>query len=1171
MPHQQILDLFSQGQRRVTLQGAGGGYLALVLARLALAQDEGQLLAVVLPTDEAARELARDIRFFLGRGVDHPAMDLGPVMLMPQVETSPYAEISFDRAGMMQRQGVLFRLSQGYEGKVLVTSAAALRARVMATLDFAALCDLYGEVDELDRDDLARRLEACGYHRAQVVEDPGTYSVRGGIVDLFPPLNRFPARLELDGDLVESIRLFDPASQRTLRPVEEVFIYPVRQTVRSGEADLRQAILGAADAVNHPSSRTRALLEELSSGREFFGIEALTPAFHRALVPLAEYLPGGTLWVVVDEDQLHLSNKEQDAAAEQAHAARQEQGRICFAPSEFYLEASQLRRSLRSGLLLSVPATVGLADAEQAVVRCNVRDNADLAAQLAQARSEKGEAILAGLATRARGWQQEGRPVLLAAGSRSKAERLDSLLRGYGIQTRLEADEGGECLLHGEPDDALVEVRAGHLGHGFRLPGGLAIVTEQEIFGPKTRTGRPKRFSGVGLGDLRDLREGDCVVHADHGVARYLGLVKLILRGVPGDFLHLEFARADKLYLPVYRMDQVQKFVGAEGSAPKLDRLGGISWAKKQGKVRKEVRKLAEELLQLYAQRAALEGYAFPPGDAMYDEFEDTFPFSATTDQQQAINDVVKDLTSARPMDRLVCGDVGFGKTEVALRAAFLAALDGKQVAVLAPTTVLVEQHHRSFADRMGSFPLRVESVSRFRPTADLRQVLADLKLGRVDVVIGTHRLLSQDVRFKELGLVIIDEEQRFGVAHKEKLKRMRTQVDVLTLTATPIPRTLQMGMVGLREISVITTPPVDRLAIRTFVTRFDEAQVATGIQKELDRGGQVFFVHNRVQSIDQWATQVADLVPDARVAVAHGQMDPRKLERVMLRFVSGEADVLVCTAIIESGLDIPRANTMFINRADCFGLGQLYQLRGRIGRSRHRAFCYLLVPGLERMTPEARQRLAALQRFTQLGSGFSVASHDLEIRGAGDLLGGRQSGHIAAVGFETYAHILEEAVAELRGEPITRQEDPEINTRIPAFIPDEYIEDTGQRLDLYRRLSQAAADPDQVADILAEMRDRYGPNPDEVDALAEVMVIKGLAAALGARVLDLSDTRLSLALGEGTPLTPEQTVALVSGKRARFKLTPDDRLIRPLDEDEQRQPLATTHKILNDLLANTL
>ncbi len=1160
-----ILTHFSDDQRVITLQGCDGSYLALIMARLVRTGRLSLPLVVLTPDEDSAQGLAGDLSFFLGDEDQGEAGTLPRVMHLPAIETSPYVEISFDRAAMMSRMGVLFRLSQGYQGEILVASASAWRRRVMPRRAFVELCDLYQAEEEVDREAAITRLVACGYNRAQVVEDPGTFSVRGGILDLFPPLSRYPFRLEFFSDLVESIRLFDPVSQRTLRPIPEVVIHPVRETIPTGQGEVRGRILQAADAVNYPSSRTRALLEEVASGREFFGIEAITPAFHDELEPVSAYLPPGVPLLVVDPEGISRVFSDEDSQSERAFAARLAEGRLTFPPGDFFVPQTQLAEEMaRHPRILACAA-----EESGAVVSCPSRDNSDLALDLRRAQSERGEQILKTLAARLRRWQAADRPVVIAAGGKGQRDRLEALLKGYGVICDVRDEPGTPDLLAESPAGGAVQLQPGELRSGFRLAEGLVVLAEEEIFGPKARKRRTKRLAGPGLGDLRELREGEHIVHAEHGIGLYQGLVKLDIKGVPADYLRLEYAGGDRLYLPVYRMNLVQKFSGADGPAPRLDRMGGATWDKKRSRVKKDVRKLAEELLQLYAQRASLSGYAFPPPDAAFNEFEATFPFSETPDQLQAVQDVQEDLAAPRPMDRLICGDVGFGKTEVALRAAFIAAMSGKQVALLAPTTVLVEQHCRTFTDRMKQYPLRVESLSRFRNRAEVRTVLADMALGRVDITIGTHRLLSSDVRFKDLGLLIIDEEQRFGVTHKEKLKRLRTQVDVITLTATPIPRTLQMSMMGMREISIIATPPVDRLAIRTFVSRYDDALVEEGITKELDRGGQVFFVHNRVDTIDQWAARIAALVPRARIAVAHGQMEPAKLERVMVDFVSGQYDILICTTIIESGLDIPRANTMFVNRADCFGLAQLYQLRGRIGRSRHRAFCYLMVPGLESMSDDARQRLNTLQRFTELGSGFSIASHDLEIRGAGDLLGAKQSGCIAAVGFETYGRILEEAVAEIKGEAIIRESDPELNTRVPAFIPDDYVEDTGQRLELYKRLSNAATDEDAIGDLLAEMRDRYGERPQEVDALGELMVLKGLASALGASVLDLTETRLSLTLSENTPLDPDTVIPLVSDKHSGFKLTPEMRLIRTLRRDEQRSPMEAAKKILHGLLAH--
>jgi transcription-repair coupling factor (superfamily II helicase) len=579
-----------------------------------------------------------------------------------------------------------------------------------------------------------------------------------------------------------------------------------------------------------------------------------------------------------------------------------------------------------------------------------------------------------------------------------------------------------------------------------------------------------------------------------------------------------------------------------------------------------EARKIAEELLQLYAQRGALAGHAFPAPDALYREFEETFPFEETPDQQAAIDAVVGDMQTGRPMDRLVCGDVGYGKTEVALRAALLAVLGGKQVAVLAPTTVLAEQHLVTFSERFAEFPVRVAALSRFRNRTEQQKTVAALGAGRIDVLVGTHRILSRDVRFRDLGLVIIDEEQRFGVAHKERLKELRTQVDVLTLTATPIPRTLQMAIGGLREISLIATPPADRLAIRTFVCHWDGELLGEALRKELSRGGQVFFVHNRIEDLGAWAGKIRALAPPAaRIAMAHGQMPEGELERVMIDFVDGRIDILASTTIIESGLDIPRANTMIVNRADRFGLAQLYQMRGRIGRAKERAFCYLVVPAEEQMTAEAKQRLAVLQRFTELGAGFQVATHDLEIRGAGELLGDKQSGAVAAVGFETYTRILEEAIAELKGEPLRPERDPEISVDLPAFLPDDYVPDTGQRLDFYRRFAQAAGE-DDVRATLAELEDRYGPLPEEASLLGEVMVHKTMVRAIGALGYELSGARLVLALGADSPLDPAKVMKLVQRRQSRWKLTPDMRLTYAFTEAEREDRLAAARARLEEV-----
>lgn len=1154
-------------------------YLALVLARLATRLGGRSCLTVVLPSDEEAAALQQDLAFFLARADEGEAVfaDRPVVVRVPAHDASPYAEMSTDRAAVLGRMAALYQLARRPAGAgsaaggatplLVVGSAAALQRKVVPRDVFVASCRSIRVGEEIDREALLALLVAAGYERCDIVDDPGTFAVRGGIVDVYPAIASYPARVELDGDEVESIRLFEPASQRTLRRVDEVEVHPVRELLAHPKAAPRERLLALADELHYPTRSIRALIDRVEADPHFAGIEAFTPAFYERLEPLWSYLEDER-WVVVDPPAVFAALRAQQAQLERAYEERVASGQPAFPPGAFICDAAETQSYLDTMRRLDV----GSADDEAAdaipSVSAGATDNAELVASLKRARSERGGEIVSVLAERLEAWVSEGLHVLIAAGDAGRAAKLDALLRAHGLDAARPSGGALQALLAGDVLPAGVTLQLGDLSRGFRTDGQLVVISHEEILGRKAVRRSAKMPFGARLGDLRELSDGDHVVHAEHGIGRYRGLVQLLVDAVPADFLLLEYARGDRLYLPVHRLSQVQRYVGADGRAPSVDRLGGQTWQRKKQRAEADVRRFSEELLQLYAQRAALSGHAHPEPDAVYAEFEASFPFNETPDQAQAIANTLEDLTSERPMDRLICGDVGFGKTEVALRAAFLVAMGGRQVAVLAPTTVLVEQHKRSFSERFNGYPLRVESASRFRKTIELRAVIADIAAGKVDVVVGTHRLLSRDVRFKSLGLVVIDEEQRFGVKHKEWLKRMRTQVDVLALTATPIPRTLQLSMVGLREISVIATPPADRRAIRTVTCRYDEGLIREAIRKELARGGQVFFVHNEVQTIGEWAERVAKLVPEARIAVGHGQMDARRLERVMVEFVSGAFDVLVCTTIVESGLDIPRVNTMFVNNAHRYGLSQLYQLRGRIGRSPLRAFCYLIVPGFEQMSDEARARVTLLQQFTELGSGFSVASHDLELRGAGDLLGVRQSGHVAALGFEAYARVLEEAVAELRGEPIVRETDPEINVRLPAFIPDDYVEDTGQRLDLYKRLSDACRDEDAIRQILAEMLDRYGALPAEVQSLGQLMLIKGLAIRLSAAAIEVTPTGLTLALGDDTPLSQADHIKALQQGYAGFALRPPNRLAYRWSAGEASDPLLGAQRRLHDLVA---
>jgi transcription-repair coupling factor (superfamily II helicase) len=786
------------------------------------------------------------------------------------------------------------------------------------------------------------------------------------------------------------------------------------------------------------------------------------------------------------------------------------------------------------------------------------------------ARASRGKSgALDPLVRRIANWQARGVRVIITARAETQVERLVALLRNREVRARAKLGRFDPALLDVASDEVLVV--SGSLARGVVAPTeGLALVTEAEIFGSRAhrRKARADASSSTArpfLEDLRSLAVGDHVVHVEHGIGRYLGLVHKNLGATKVDLISVEYAGGDKLYLPVYRLNQIQKWSGGEGS-PKLDRLGGQTFAKTKAKVEKSVRQMADELLRLYAERRAAVGEAVPSADDDYRSFEATFAFEETPDQARAIAEVSGDLEAPRPMDRLVCGDVGFGKTEVAIRAAFRVANAGKQVAVLCPTTILAQQHFLSFQARMQASAIEVRAMSRFQTKSEQDDVVRGLRDGRVDVVIGTHRLLSKDVHFKHLGLLVVDEEQRFGVTHKERIKALKANVDVLTLSATPIPRTLQMAVTGLRDMSIITTPPLDRRAIRTIVTRYDETVLKDAIVRELGRGGQVFFVYNRIEGLYERAARLAELLPEARIAIAHGQMAEGTLEQTMLDFVEGRYDILCATAIIESGLDIPRANTIIIDRADLFGLSQLYQVRGRVGRAKERAYCYLVVPPPSAMTDEARARIEALERHTDLGAGFQIAALDLELRGAGDLLGAEQSGQIATVGFDLFCQMLDEAVHELRGEVVEHAVDPELSFDTDALLPDDYIDDVGVRLSLYKRLASAAG-PDDVQDLASEMEDRFGPPPEEARRFVQLMRVKTELRKLRALGCEATAKSVTLHLRDDTPLDHAKLLRLVQPKSSAFKLAPDGRVTRKTREAESfPSGLEATEKMLAEL-----
>ncbi len=1168
---------------RLDLTGLPQGAAARTLG--AMAPRMGPTLVLTGDSDQA-RRFAEDLRFFVPEGV----------LYLPALDTTPFLDVAPDRRAAMDRLAVLFHLTHGLPWRFLVASAPALLRRVAPRAAVEARSRLVEVETELEREDLVALLTAGGYLRVPVVEDPGTFAVRGGIVDVFPPQARNPARIELDDWLVASIKRFDPDNQRTLEAVDRLFIHPVRDTVLSGD-DRKRAVgrvRDLCDDANVPTSRRNALIDDLESGRSFYGLDGLLPAFYERLETVFDYVPETAPAVLLDPTSVTRSVELERTRALEDRAAKVADGAPAFEVDDLYLDEEELLARLeeRQRILLhrlavggapsrsETPLSLYESVAEEALLDLGAEDHKPLTLELKARRQAGASSGLTPLAARTKAWLDLGLRVFFSARTQTQAERLVSLLRGYDLPVDSKPQPFDPELLD-RPPTGRAQVVVGQLHDGFAWASeGTVLVTEAEVFGTKShrrsrrRRARAKRAQAF-LEDLRELKVGDYVVHVDHGIGVYRGIQRKAiqqssferLRGEDPrqvEVLVIEYAKEDKLFLPITRLNLIQKYAG-EGSKPKLDRLGGSTFAKKKAKVRAAVRQMADELLALYARRAAKSRPPLPPPDRAYAEFEATFPFEETPDQAQAIEDVLEDLEQEHPMDRLVCGDVGFGKTEVAMRGAFRVAMSGRQVAVLCPTTVLAQQHFQSFRQRFEAYPLRIEVLSRFVSKEKAAEVLKGLKDGTVDVVIGTHRLLSKDVHFAHLGLLVVDEEQRFGVVHKERLKQLRADVDVLTLSATPIPRTLQMAIGGLRSLSLIATPPVDRRAVRTFACRWDDHTIREAIARELDRGGQVFFVYNRVEGLYERATRIQELLPQARIGVAHGQMKERELERAMTDFVEGQFDVLCSTAIVESGLDIPRANTILIDRADMFGLAQLYQLRGRVGRSRERAYCYLITPPPSTLSDEARQRIEALERFTELGSGFQVASLDMELRGVGDLLGAEQSGNVALVGFDLFVHMLEEAVAQLRGEELEQEIDPEVTVDVEHYLPDDYIDDVGVRLSLYKRLA-TLPDEDSIGDLAAEMEDRFGPPPRQALDLVRVMRLR--PALRHYRVLGCQATskRVTLHLRQDTPLDPAKLIALVGQPRSPWTLTPDMKLSYRFEDDAEGDAIDRARDLLTKL-----
>jgi len=1120
------------------LSGSAAGRFIAPLLR------PGQPALVFLAPDlNQARRLHQELQFFASRPET--------VYLFPNWEVAPYDPLTPHRDLEATRLEALLAIRRGRAEAVITTPAAAMQRVIPVSALDALSTELILE-EEYERDTLRRRLYDLGYRDVPLVEDMGTFSLRGDILDLYLPTTSRPVRVDFYGDFIESMRYFDPETQRSeAEGPERLELVPAHEMVLAGDylEMFSQRLKQRCDELELPRTTREAVLEEVREGLLAPGRNFLLPLNYASLDTLFDYVNPHTV--------VRLDPPETDRAMDEFSAQITAGIQRVAAGSEPFVEPHQLYLSVQElEAALGVPRRIDIRslqvyelDDEHQVFRVNCRSNAAFTRVKAEERLD----LLSG---QLKAWQGESWRVELVCHKEGQARRLDDLLRPRGVELTPEQQAGA--------DVKSAVLRVADLTRGFQLPDEhVAIITEEEIFGPRARRrGKEGARAKAALSSLAQLHEGDYVVHADHGIGIYRGLEQVHSEGIEGDFIQLEYAGGDKLYLPVERIEKVQKYADASGHHVKLDKMGGQGWAKTCQKARAAVEEMARELLNIYARRKMRKARPFSAPDDMFRAFEAAFPYEETPDQMAAIQDVLADMQSATPMDRLICGDVGYGKTEVAIRAAFKAVLDSRQVAVVVPTTILARQHHATFSERLEGYPLSIRMLSRFCTPAQNRATLKEVQQGKVDIVIGTHRLLQRDVHFDDLGLVIIDEEQRFGVKHKERLKKMRAEVAMLTLSATPIPRTLNMGMLGLRDLSVIDTPPVDRLSIRTYVTRFDDDLIRQAIMRELQRGGQVYFVHNRVKSISAMAEFVQNLVPEAKVGVGHGQMAEKDLEQVLMSFIEGKTQVLVTSTIIENGLDIPRANTIIINRADCFGLAQLYQLRGRVGRSKERGYAYLLIPGEATLTRDARARLQVLQDQTELGAGFRVASHDLEIRGAGDLLGGRQAGQIAAIGFEMYSELLEDTIQELKGAEKQGRIDPEIRLGLKAFLPDNYVADPNQRLVFYKKMS-AATDEAELYDIVDELQDRYGGLPQPGQVLLEMMKLRVELKKLRIDLAEYDGRALVFGFHSTTTVAPDKLLRLIQENPKTYSLSPDYRLRISMSRLEDMQMLEEARKQL--------
>lgn len=1142
---------------RLTLGETPEGFDALVLADIARA---GGGVTVHVARDDARMAALREALGFFAPEIEivvFPAWDC-----LPYDRVSPNGEISARRMAALSRLAALEKAG-GSAPVILLTTINAVLQRVppRETVTRSAWSARTG--NRIDLDVLTAYLAANGYNRTGTVREPGEFAVRGGIVDLYPSGFELPVRLDMFGDTLDAIRSFDAATQRTVGQLKSIDLVPASEIHLDAEAIRRfraayVTTLGAATGDD-------PLYSAVSEGRKHAGMEHWLPLFHERMETIFDYVPGGLIAFDAQVEEAKASRLELIADYYDARAEARQQGSAAklaadapsykpLKPEALYLSDEEWRellsgRRIRDLTPFSVPETAGR--------NLGGKQGRNFAPE----RAQEGTNIFEVLGGHIAGLRRAGKRIAIASWSEGARDRLQHVLADHGIGNVLIADSWADV---NSVSKATVSLIVLGLEAGFETDE-LAVIGEQDVLGDRLIRQRRKKRAENFLTEASSLTPGDLVVHVDHGIGRFERLQTIEVMGAPHDCLLLVYHGGDKLYLPVENIELLSRY-GADDSDAALDRLGGTGWQARKAKLKQRIREMAAELIRIAAARELKTAPSMEPTPGAYDEFCARFPFTETEDQEQAIASVLEDLARGRPMDRLVCGDVGFGKTEVALRTAFVAAMAGYQVAVVVPTTLLARQHYRTFSQRFQGLPLKLRQMSRLVGTKDMAEAREGLASGDVDIVIGTHALLGKQVKFRNLGLVIVDEEQHFGVAHKEQLKKLRAEVHVLTLTATPIPRTLQLALSGVRELSLIATPPVDRLAVRTYVSPFDPVVIREALLREHFRGGQSFYVVPRIADLAEAEEFLREYVPEVKFIAAHGQMAAGEIEDKMTAFYDGKYDVLVSTTIVESGLDIPTANTLVVHRADMFGLAQLYQLRGRVGRSKARAYAYLTVPPYRTLTPAAEKRLRVLQSLDSLGAGFSLASHDLDIRGAGNLLGDEQSGHIKEVGYELYQEMLEEAVASMRGSGTEEgQWSPQINVGTPVLIPEGFVPDLDARMALYRRLSDVETRA-EIDGFAAELIDRFGKLPEEVEFLLKIVEIKGLCRIANVEKIEAGPKGIVLSLRENTFPNPAALVELINDERGKAKLRPDHKLVFMRDWATPAERLAGTHRLMSTL-----